>query len=60
MGVLNEKRCKAITNYTNRDIVIMSLELIKTKSQLEHFSLKTHIIATTNLEASHLIKNYCI
>ena len=28
---------KAISNYTNRDIVIMSLKLIKTKSQLEQF-----------------------
>lgn len=28
---------KAIANYTNRDIVIMSLKIIKTKSQLEQF-----------------------
>ena len=28
---------KAIANYTNRDIIILSLKLIKTKSQLERF-----------------------
>jgi hypothetical protein len=28
---------KAISNYTNRDIIILSLKIIKTKSQLEQF-----------------------
>jgi len=40
---------KALANYTNRHIIVLSLKLIKTKNQLEKFFLKIHTMMTMKI-----------